>query len=53
MTSEREAELLAQVPTLRCEAEITGFRERLREQDEQLTTALYAALILQTDRVRK
>ncbi len=51
MTEERERELLRHIPTLRCADEITAFRARLREQDEELTTGLYAALLAQVERV--
>lgn len=53
MTEERERQLLSQVHTLHSEEEITGFRNQLREQGEELSSALYAALIKQADRVRR
>jgi hypothetical protein len=53
MTEDRERELLRQVPSLHSEEQITGFRGQLRDQGEELTSALYAALIQQSDRVRR
>lgn len=53
MTSEREAELLAHVPTLASMAELTSFRHAIREQGEELTTNLYAALIRRQDVLAK
>lgn len=53
MTEERERELLGKVPTLRCKDELTGFRDQMRDQGEEPTSALYAALIKQADRVRR
>ena len=49
MTEERERQLLAQIRTLRCKDEITGFRAQLREQGEEPTTAIFAGLIRQAD----
>lgn len=45
MTEERERQLLAQITTLRCKDEITGFRAQMREQGEEPTGALMAALV--------
>ena len=53
MTEERERQLLSQVHTLRSAEEITGFRQQMREQGEEPTSALFAALIKQADRVRR
>lgn len=53
MTEERERQLLSQVHTLRSVEEITGFRQQMREQGEEPTSALFAALIKQADRVRR
>lgn len=51
MTEAREAELLRAVPTLRCTAELDGFRAQLRDQGETPTAALYQALLKQSERV--
>lgn len=53
MTEAQELELLRKVPSLHCEEEITAFRNAIRERGEEMTTALYAALIQQADRVRR
>lgn len=53
MTEERERELLRQVPTLRSTEELTGFREQLAAQGEIPTAGLYAALMQQSERLRK
>lgn len=53
MDERREFHLLGQVQRLASEEEITGFRAQLREQGEELTSGLYAALIKQADRVRR
>ena len=53
MDETRERQLLGQVHTLNSEDEITGFRQQLRDQGEELSSALYAALIKQADRVRR
>ena len=47
----REAELLRAVPTLRCTAELDGFRAQMRDQGETPTAALYQALLKQSERV--
>ena len=44
MDETRERQLLGQVNTLNSEEEITGFRQQLRDQGEELSSALYAAL---------
>lgn len=49
MTSDRESELLRHIPTLASVAEAHGFRDALRQQGEQLTTGVYAALIARID----
>ena len=49
----REAELLRAVPTLRCTAELDGFRAQLRDQGETPTAALYQALLKQSERVAR
>jgi len=49
----REAELLRAVPTLRCTAELDGFRAQLRDQGETPTAALYKALLKQSERVAR
>lgn len=49
----REAELLRAVPTLRCTAELDGFRAQLRDQGETPTAALYQALLNQSERVAR
>lgn len=51
MTETREAELLRAVPTLRCTAELDGFRAQLRDQGETPTAALHQALLKQSERV--
>jgi len=51
MGEAREAELLRAVPTLRCTAELDGFRAQLRDQGETPTAALYQALLKQSERV--
>lgn len=53
MTEAREAELLRAVPTLRCTAELDGFRAQLRDQGETPTAALYQALLKQSERVAR
>ena len=53
MTEAREAELLRAVPTLRCTAELDGFRAQLRDQGETPTAALYQALVRQAERVAR
>ena len=53
MTEARERELLRAVPTLRCTAELDGFRAQLREQGETTTAALYQALLKQSERVAR
>ena len=49
MTEERERHLIDQIRTLRCKDEITGFRQQMRENGEEPTTAIFAALIRQSD----
>jgi hypothetical protein len=49
MTEDREKHLVDQIRTLRCKDEITGFRQMMREQGEEPTTAIFAALIRQSD----
>ena len=49
----REAELLRAVPTLRCTAELDGFRAQLRDQGETPTAALSQALLKQLERVAR
>lgn len=49
MTEDRERQLLGQVHTLNSGEEITGFRQQMREQGEEPTTAIFAALIRQSD----
>jgi len=49
----RERELLRAVPTLRCTAELDGFRAQLRDQGETPTAALYQALLKQSERVAR
>lgn len=53
MTEERERHLLGQVHTLNSEAEITGFRQQLRDQGEEPTSALFKALLTQQDRINR
>lgn len=53
MTETRERELLRAVPTLRCTAELDGFRAQLRDQGETPTAALYQALLKQSERVAR
>mgnify|MGYP000856254233 CR=1 FL=1 len=48
----REAELLRAVPTLRCTAELDGFRAQLRDQGETPTAALEAALVRQAEKLK-
>ena len=52
MTEAQERALLAKIPTLACEGQITGFRQQISDQGDEMTTAIYAALIKQSDRVR-
>ena len=49
----REAELLRAVPTLRCTAELDGFRAQMRDQGETPTAALYQAILKQSERVAR
>lgn len=49
MTEDREKHLVDQIRTLRCKDEITGFRQMMRDQGEEPTTAIFAALIRQSD----
>lgn len=49
MTEEREKHLVDQIKTLRCKDEITGFRQQMRDQGEEPTTAIFAAMIRQSD----
>lgn len=49
MDEARERHLVDQIKTLRCKDEITGFRQQMREQGEEPTTAIFAALIRQSD----
>jgi hypothetical protein len=49
MDDAREKHLVDQIRTLRCKDEITGFRQMMREQGEEPTTAIFAALIRQSD----
>ena len=51
MDEARERELLRAVPTLRCTAELDGFRAQLRDQGETPTAALYQAILKQSERV--
>lgn len=53
MTEERERELLSKVHTLRCKDEITGFRDQMRDQGEEPTSALFKALLTQQDRINR
>lgn len=53
MTEDRERELLDQISTLASVAEAHGFRQQLRDQDEQLSSAVYAALLAKIDRLNK
>jgi hypothetical protein len=53
ISPEREAELLRHVPTLATLDEAHAFRDALRAQGEQLTTALYAALLARIDLLRR
>lgn len=53
MTPARETEVLRHIPTLASVAEANAFREQLRDQGEQLTTAVYAALLARIDLLRK
>jgi hypothetical protein len=53
MTEDREAELLRQVPTLRCLEQIEGFRDQIAAQGETVTAGLMAALERQAARVRR
>ena len=53
MTEDRERELLRQVPTLRSTEEMDGFRAQLAAQGETPTAGLYAALMQQSERIRK
>ena len=46
MNEDREKHLVDQIRTLRCKDEITGFRQMMREQKEEPTTAIFAALML-------
>jgi DNA-binding GntR family transcriptional regulator len=51
MDEAREKHLVDQIRTLRCTEEITGFRQQMREQGEEPTTAIFKALIDQQTRV--
>lgn len=53
MTEERERELLGKVPTLRCKDELAGFRDQMRDQGEEPTSALFKALLTQQDRINR
>ena len=53
MTETRERELLDHISTLASVAEAHGFRQQLRDQDEQLSSAVYAALIKRIDFLAK
>ena len=53
MDEAREKHLVEQVSTLRSMGEIAGFRERLREQAEEPTSALFKALITQQERINR
>lgn len=53
MTPASESEILRHIPTLASLDEATAFREALRDQREQLTTAVYAALIERMDVLRR
>lgn len=52
MTQDRETELLRHVPTLDSMEELTAFRNGIRENDGEMTTALYAALIQRAEYLR-
>ena len=49
MDEARERHLVRMARSLRCKGEIEGFRNQLREQGEEPTTAIFAALIRQAD----
>lgn len=49
MDETRERHLIDQIRTLRCKDEITGFRQQMRDQGEEPTTAIFAAMIRQSD----
>ncbi len=51
MTEDRERELLAHVPTLRCMDELTSFRKAIVETDGPMPSTLYAALIQRADKL--
>lgn len=53
MTEGRERELLDHISTLTSVAEAHGFRQQLKDQDEQLSSAVYAALLSKIDRLNK
>jgi hypothetical protein len=53
MTEAREAELMAQIPTLATLAEAHGFREALRDAGDALTGAVHAALLARIDLLQK
>lgn len=45
----RERHLVRQIKSLRCKDEITGFRQQMRDQGEEPTADIFAALIRQSD----
>lgn len=53
MTPDRSAHLCRQIATLTSVAEAHGFRDRLRDDGEQLTTDVYAALLARIDLLQK
>ena len=53
MSPTRESEVLAHIPTLGSVEECRGFREQLRVQGEQLTTAIYRDLLARIDTLAK
>lgn len=53
MTPAREAELLRHIQTIASLDEARGFREQLRDQGEQLTSGVYAALLRRIDVMRQ
>jgi hypothetical protein len=53
MNEDREKHLVAQVGSLQCKDELQGFRDQLRKQGEEPTSALFKALITQQERINR
>lgn len=49
MDEARERHLVKQIGTLKCRDEIAGFRQQMRDQGEEPTTAIFAAMIRQQE----